>query len=99
MRRLIIVFLALIPFVCSCTKDNDSDSRMQIRFIAWNYLTDEAKSTVIVNWKQAPVTESAYNGKSAYAIIFHTSDEALLGPITVYIDTLTKVVLGQSLRD
>ncbi|KAB2871877.1 MAG: hypothetical protein F9K37_02000 [Bacteroidales bacterium] len=99
MRKLIILILALIPFISSCKKDKEADSNMQIREIAWNSLTEQSKSTVIIDWKQAPVTESTYNQKSVYAVVFKTSDDALLGPITVYVDILTKEVLGQALRD
>lgn len=99
MRKLIILILALIPFISSCKKDKEADSNMQIREIAWNSLTEQSKSTVIIDWKKAPVSESTYNQKSVYAVVFKTSDDALLGPIMVYIDILTKEVLGQALRD
>jgi len=98
MRKLIIVLIALIPFVSNCTKNDYSDSLTPIRVIAWNYLSAQAKSTVIADWKQAPVNESTYNGISAYIVTFNTSDDALLGPIIIYIDVSTKVVLGQALR-
>ena len=71
---------------------------MQIREIAWNSLSEQAKSTVNMDWKQAPMIESTYNQKSVYAVSFNTSDDALIGPITVYVDISTKVVLGQALR-
>jgi hypothetical protein len=98
MKKLIILILALIPFISSCKKEKGTDSNSQVREIAWNSLSEQAKSTVIVDWKQAPVIESTYNQKSVYAVSFNTSDDALLGPITVYVDTSTKVVLGQALR-
>lgn len=96
MKKLIILILALIPFISNCKKETDSNS--QVREIAWNSLSQQEKSTVIVDWKQAPVTESTYNEKIVYAVRFNTSDDALLGPITVYVDISTKVVLGQVLR-
>jgi hypothetical protein len=99
MRKLIIVLLVLIPFISNCAKDEDSSSLMDIRLIAWNYLSEQAKSTVIVNWKQASVIKTTYDEKSAYAVTFNTSYDELLGPITVYVDSCSKVVLGQCLRD
>ena len=99
MKKLIILILALIPFISSCKKEKETDSNSQVREIAWNSLSEQAKSTVIIDWKQAPVTESTYNQKSVYAVSFNTSDDALLGPIIVYVETSTKVVLGQALRD
>ena len=98
MKKLIILILALIPIISGCKKENATDSNLQIREIAWNSLNEQAQSTVIVDWKQAVVSESTYNQKSVYAVRFNTSDEALLGPIIVYVDISTKVVLGQALR-
>ena len=98
MKRLIILIFALIPFISNCKKENTTDSILRIREIAWNSLDEQAKSTVIVDWKQAIVSESTYNQKSVYAVSFNTLQDALLGPITVYVDTATKAVLGQALR-
>lgn len=100
MKKLIILFLALIPFISSCKKDNETayDPNLQIKEIAWNSLSQQEKSTVTIDWKQAPVSEATYNQKSAYAVSLNTSDEALLGPITVYVDIANKAVLGQALR-
>ena len=99
MKRLIILTLVIIPFISNCKKDKEPDLNLQIREIAWNSLSDQQKNTVNIDWKQAPVTESTYNQKSAFAVIFNTSNDALLGPIIVYVETSSKVVLGQVLRD
>lgn len=99
MKRLIVLLIALIPFISSCKKDNSPDPNYSIREIAWNSLTAQQKSTVRVDWKQSPVVQTTYNAKSAYSVRFNTTDDALLGPIVVYIDSTTKVVLGQALRD
>lgn len=99
MKNLFIVLIALIPFISNCKKDSQPDPYEQIREIAWNSLTSQEKSTVIINWKQAKVEESTYNTKSAYAVMFNTKDDALLGPITVYVDSSTKIILGQALRN
>ena len=98
MKKLIILILALIPIISGCKKENATDSDLQIREIAWNSLDEQAKSTVIVDWKLAVVSESTYNQKRVYAVRFNTSADAFLGPIIVYVDTSTKVVLGQALR-
>lgn len=99
MKKLIILIIVLIPFISSCEKEKETDLNLQVKKIAWNYLSEQAKSTVIIDWKQAPVTESTYNQKNVYAVSFNTSDDELLGPIIVYVETSTKVVLGQALRD
>lgn len=98
MKRLIIFILVLIPFISSCKKDNDTDSFTQIREIAWNSLNKQDKSTVIIEWGEAPVTETTYQEKSSYAVRFNTSKDALLGPIIVYIEKGSLVFLGQGLR-
>jgi hypothetical protein len=102
MKSLIILVIALIPFISGCKKENEKDpmlSDIQIREIAWNSLSIYDKSTVIVDWHQVPVTKSIFNGIRAYAVTFNTSMDALLGPITVHVSTSTKVVIGQDMRD
>ncbi len=99
MKNLVILIIALIPFISGCKKDSETDPNMQIREIAWNYLSDQAKSTVNVDWKKAPVTESSFNGIKAFAVTFNTTEDALLGPITVYVSISSRVALGQDMRD
>ncbi len=69
----------------------------QIRKIAWNSLSALEKSTVI-NSEKAFVTETTYMNNKVYSVTFNTVDDALLGPIVVYIDKNSLVVLGKSLR-
>lgn len=97
-RFLFLVMILLIPFIEGCKKDNETDSDLQIREIAWNYLDAQAKATVNVDWGKAPVAETMYNGAKVYAVTFNTTDDALLGPIIVYVDAFSKVVLGETLR-
>jgi len=102
MKNLIILVIALIPFISGCKKENEKDpilSERQIREIAWNSLSGYDKSTVIVNWQQAPVAKSRFNGIRAYAVTFNTSMDALLGPIMVYVSISSKVAIGQAMRD
>jgi hypothetical protein len=98
MKKLIILFLALVPFVSNCEKDDVITTESKIREIAWNYLNEQSKLTVTPNWKEAPITEAIYNEKKVYAVSFNTKDDALLGPIVVYIDKVSLVALGQALR-
>jgi len=98
MKRLIILILAITTFISGCKKDNNTDSNTQIREIAWSSLSEQDKSTVIIDWQKASVTETTYQEKSTYAVIFNTSDDALLGPIIVYIDKTSLIVLGRGLR-
>jgi hypothetical protein len=97
-KLLFLIMIVSIPFVQGCKKDKDSDPDLQIREIAWNYLNSQAQATVNVDWRKVPVTETTYNGVSVYAVTFNTKDDALLGPIIVYVDVSSKAVLGQMLR-
>ena len=98
MKKLIILIIALIPLVSNCKKESEAYSELQIREIAWNSLGAQEKLTVNVDWKLAPVTESTFYQKRVYAVRFNTTDDELLGPIVVYIDTSMKVVLGYATR-
>lgn len=97
MKKLIILLFAIVPFFLSCEKEAISDNL--IREIAWDALSENEKSTVIVDWKKAPVSEVTYMEKEAYSVTFNTSYDELLGPIIVYIEVASKVVLGKGLRD
>lgn len=97
-KRIIILILALIPFISGCKKNNDTDLNAQIREIAWSSLGEQDKSTVIVDWENAPVVEESYQKKTTCAVLFNTSDDALLGPIIVYVEKTSLVVIGQGLR-
>jgi hypothetical protein len=99
MRKFAIFLLVLFPLISSCKKEPETDAYIQYKFAAWTYLTDAEKSSVIVDWKQASVNEIIFEEKKTFAVSFHTKDDALLGPITVYVDAATKVVVGESLRD
>ena len=98
MKHLIILILVLIPFISSCKKDSDTDLNFQIREIAWDSLSEKDKSTVIIDWEKASVTEATYQEKNSYAVSFNTADDALLGPIIVYVEKSSLVILGRSLR-
>ena len=98
MKKLIILILALIPIVSNCKKESEAVPELQIREIAWNSLSDQQKLTVNVDWKLALVSESTFYQKRVYAVRFNTTDDALLGPIVVYVDVSTKVVLGYATR-
>jgi len=98
MNNLIILLIALIPIISNCKKDYTGDPDYTIREIAWNSLTAQQQATVRVDWKQAPVDQTIYKDKSAYSVRLNTSDDALLGPIIVYIDSSTNVVLGFGMR-
>jgi hypothetical protein len=88
-------------------------SENEIREIAYKSLSDFDKNTVI-NWKNAMVegynattnhSIGSVNGlinikdKAVYKVTFRTNNEGLLGPITLYLDKNTYVMVGEDLRD
>ena len=98
--------MAMLFFVTcltiSCTKDDDGFliRNDTYRKIAWDYLTDSEKETVIHDWKDAKVEDGQYweTNEDAKAVIFNTTDDPLLGPIIIYINPKTKEVLGIGAR-
>ena len=110
MKKILLLLILIIPFMNSCKKESDKDEYMIYREIAWNYLGEQDKSSVIIDWKKAEVFETIYTpwpqaeGEElypvpAFAVIFKTNLDALLGPITVYINPDNNEVLGIGLRD
>ncbi len=99
MKRIMYLLFFIIPFIAGCEKENSLDLHyLQVREVAWNSLSSQERATVITDWKKATVTGTSYQEKSAYSVTFNTRDDALLGPIIVYVDAKTFVVIGQGLR-
>jgi hypothetical protein len=98
MRKILAIFIAIMPFISNCSKENTPELDEQIRKIAWNSLSSPEKSTVTTAWHCAKVESATYNNRNVYAVMFNTTNDALLGPITVYVEVSTKHVLGQALR-
>lgn len=98
MKKLMIFILAFAPLVSSCKKDSGSYDHDQIREIAWNSISEQEKLTVIADWKQAPVEKTTYEGINVFSVRFNTTDDGLLGPITVYVDMTSKKVIGYATR-
>jgi len=93
MKRLLILILALIPIISSCKKGKDYDLHMQIREIAWSSLNEQEKSTVIIDWENAPVTETTYQQKNIFSVSLKTSKDLLLGPIVCILIRLLWLLL------
>lgn len=73
-------------------------SCMDGRAAAWEYISAEERATVIGDWKEAPVLHVTYGGKKASKVRFATTEDALVGPIVIYVDESDCTVLGQDLR-
>lgn len=93
-------------------KNENKISMSTIKEIAYQYLSENEKNSII-DWKNALVSESKISsdhtvasltgavnlkGKDTYIITF-TTNNASLGPITIYVDKNSHKVLGVDLRD
>lgn len=91
----------------------ENDVKNDIREIAYQYLGEADKATLI-DYENAEVEEyrcagdhyvASLNGhinlkdKDTYKVTFNTSNDALLGPIIIYLDKTSYSVLGIDLRD
>lgn len=80
---------------------------MEMREIAWTSLGDSAKETVVVNWKDAKVTEESIihegqlNGEEkplkVLKVEFTISQDRFLAPIGIYIDPSTKEIVSRDI--
>lgn len=121
---LVISILSLSFIFIGCNNENQTETikervgtvsdlekvYMEMREIAWASLSENAKETVIGNWKDAKVTEEQpsvinevhLNGKEKptklIKVIFNTSEDRLLGPIGIYIDPSTKKIISRDIR-
>lgn len=99
-----LIVLMLFSYGCN---DIPETAKQQFREIAWESLSKQAKETVTHNVDEASVNlNDAYrqfgeqNAESvpAVSVRFNTTDDALLGPIIIYIDRESKEILGQAAR-
>ncbi len=94
MKRSLFFFLVLglIASFSSCENDQDENPNfMELRKTAYEYLTDKAKDSITISWKEAVIT---VNEDGDYLVRFNTSEDALLGPIVVLVDVDTKKPLS-----
>ncbi|WP_316787164.1 hypothetical protein [Pedobacter frigiditerrae] len=95
----VLIVLSIILFVFSgCKKDRPIDKETRYREIAWNYLSANAKTTVITPLQNAVITFETRDGVDVAAVMFNTTQDALLGPIFVYISIKDNKVLGIGAR-
>jgi hypothetical protein len=79
-----------------------------LREIAWNQLSQEEKSSVMGDWKNAavtivqrdevPIKKTSIKPESIYKVTFHTNKDELLGPIGIYFDPETKEIIAYDIR-
>ena len=89
----LILFAAMLD--CESKINSVTGDDMEYRTLAWNYLTEQEKTTVVGDWRAAKVEATQWNDKAAVSVAFNTTADALLGPIIVIIDPQTKKVVQQ----
>ncbi|RZL26444.1 MAG: hypothetical protein EOO96_22595 [Pedobacter sp.] len=95
----VVILLTVVLFTFSaCKKDRPADKETKYREIAWNYLSANAKTTVITPQQNAVITYETRDGIDVAAVMFNTTQDALLGPIFVYISIKDNKVLGIGAR-
>jgi hypothetical protein len=71
-----------------------ADEAEDLKLSAWNYLVEKnATATITHLYADAILGESVLNGIETITVTFSTTDNALLGPIVVHIDSSTKQVI------
>ncbi len=94
----IALFFIIFSFlaVSGCKNENETQNNlMKAREVAWNSLSAEEQATVISNWREA-VAEIQEDG--TYHVIFNTTDDPLLGPILVIVNSETYEIEGYAPR-
>jgi hypothetical protein len=86
-------------------KIEDADS---FRKVVWDTMSENDKKSVTYDWHKAVVTLVDWNSvghkkdnssrKFVVSVCFNTEADGILGPIVVYLDPLTKEVVGGELR-
>lgn len=84
------------------------ETASSLRELAWNQLSNEEKTSVtgdwkeakvkIVKWEEIPLKKVSLKPESIYKVSFNTNIDGLLGPIGVYFDSATKEIVGYDIR-
>lgn len=84
------------------------ETASSLRELAWIQLSNEEKTSVTGDWKEAKVTivqwdevplkKTSVKPESIYKVTFNTNLDELLGPIGIYFDTATKEIVGYDAR-
>lgn len=96
----VLLTLVAVSSLIGCDHDlsvTAPDERLY-RTIAWNALDERERATVLGGLTAAKVSTAQWQGKNVVAVKFNTRDDALLGPIVVYIDPQTHGVVGRAVR-
>jgi len=96
-----LFFALILSVIClgACKKDGLTATEYDYRVIAWDHLDASSKATVISDWRKAPITYQTYKDEQVAAVRFNTSNDAILGPIVVFVAVENKTVAGVGLRE
>ncbi|WP_141504536.1 hypothetical protein [Paenibacillus luteus] len=113
--KVIIVFcLALVIFSTSgadrpLVQKAEVYEPMKIRSAAYHSLSEAEQSTIVGDWKQTevkmfkwveiPFKRQKEVSEDVKQVVFKTKYDALLGPIGIYVDPSTQLIIGYDLRD
>jgi len=104
MKKIILFALFAIissVFQLSCSKNDFEKDLDAIRKTAWDSLSEESKSEVVIHWKEARVEQGAYlillpdelGEQHCFRVVFMT-DNYVLGGIGIFVSKNGKEVLG-----
>ena len=108
MKKIIFLIVTTgLLLLSGCSKEPDMAMvENQVRKIAWDSMDADSRSTVTHSWKSAVVIKAVSpfenymppmmpnDGKVCYWVRFNTSDDGILGPITIAVDKNNLEVLG-----
>jgi hypothetical protein len=101
-----LLVLAGIIAMLGCEHDSSvnqvlrlaANDEVDYRTIAWNYLSERERTTVIGGPDSGRVLPATWQEKDVVSVVFSTTEDALLGAIIIYIDPQSKKVLGSAPR-
>jgi len=97
----IILFVSVIAILFGCDNQRSNKSIHDgtlYQQIAWMALNDQEKLSITTEWKNARVEEAMYKNKKAYSVVFHTIDDALLGPLVIFIERDSNQVIAKEFK-
>lgn len=97
----LLMFASLIAML-GCEHDMSANQVLRLtandetdyRAIAWNSLSERDRTTVTGGLKSGRVQPAKWQEKDVVSVMFNTTEDALLGPIIIYIDPQMKTVVG-----
>lgn len=89
-------FLVLTLNSCKKDKGSEEPDYMEYKEIAWNSLSEAYQTKVLHDWQDAEATLTTNpddHNDAVVVVVFHTTLDAVLCPISVYVDYENKVVI------